>query len=977
MPSPVVVELVASVKGFEKDLASGAKALGKFVKDVVDELGKFSKKLMLGAGAVLGLGVALFALVKSGAAVGAELNDLSEATGLTVETLSRLRYIAGITGGDMGDVSFAVRTMTRALYASDEESAKVAETFGYLGLSVDHLRTLKPDQLFLEVARALAKVQDPSKRLALAQQVLGRGALQLVPMIMKVGREYEVLSGQARKYGQEWSAADAKRAEAFTMAWNKVKAVVGGIMDSFAKGFFGAGADGLQTFADKLAEWVPKAIEWGKKLGSIVKGLASIVFSTMEKIKKYTAGAFTTLLEWLVKLDQNGDLDRWARRIIIGFAGVIGVGKIMYNTLKLVISYVKVLLFQLADYTEYITARLDKYTTEAEKRIWGEVLRGDMEGLKKRKELLDKYGSQTIGVGKAFEKGRAEDKATIAVWERLQTLRASAEMDARYTAEQEAEIADIRTTNARRAEIDAERETRIQARMNELIQNRLRILTEGGANVDANIANLEKKLGEWTPEKALEGIGTAYSDMLDTAQKFDPAKAGPLGLEAMIEYFRNFKTGIEETTAEVQDMGDELEHVGGDQVKAFTTAFKQEYDQLSDHLKLMLDRRKEYIEKAKALEKERANDAMDWEQRVINFRINQGATEQEKLRLQWDNAMSLRRRAAQAQAKGDYETARKYFDMSRDLFMSIAENPETKSAGMLFPFRGVQDSMAQRAANEAAATQERKQQAFRKERDNYKSLAKRTEDGVVAIRQKIEGLFALVSRNVLTLKTNFPEVASELKELQAAFATAMGSAQQLGMALEKDNLSRGGLPGAGWTPKGAAALPAIRPSQPTGFIGPPSPSALALRQRRDQAAARARMSPEQAAANEAALAQSRAERAAAAEALRAQVATIRARQQAQLAAARQAVAAASGGKAAQIAAQNAAVAKRKQEEQPAQGPAGAAAPVMQNNKVDLAINIAAGLLDKTFCRNVLFPVIQQAIMDGLIKLRTTTGGASG
>lgn len=89
------------------------------------------------------------------------LNDAADATGISVERLSGLQdYIAGF-GGSIEDVTGLVLSMQRALSkAGDDESKGVGKALAAIGLEADKLRSQRPDESLLEIARALDKFED-------------------------------------------------------------------------------------------------------------------------------------------------------------------------------------------------------------------------------------------------------------------------------------------------------------------------------------------------------------------------------------------------------------------------------------------------------------------------------------------------------------------------------------------------------------------------------------------------------------------------------------------------------------------------------------------------------------------------------------------------------------------------------------------------------------------------------------------------
>jgi phage-related protein len=103
-----------------------------------------------------------------------------------------------------------------------------------LGLNIQQLQTLSPEQQFLQMAQAISKVQDPSRQAALAMELFGRSGTQLLPMLQQGEAGIEALIAEARRLGIVMSEEDAKAAAEFTDAMNRLSSVFKGIATQVA-----------------------------------------------------------------------------------------------------------------------------------------------------------------------------------------------------------------------------------------------------------------------------------------------------------------------------------------------------------------------------------------------------------------------------------------------------------------------------------------------------------------------------------------------------------------------------------------------------------------------------------------------------------------------------------------------------------------------------------------------------------------------
>lgn len=174
-------------------------AFSKGLTAAGNKLKSFGRGASIFGAAVAGVGATvtapLLAMVKEFSDFGSTLNDMSARTGLTVESLSELKFAAEQTGTSLEAVEKAVRFMAK--------------------------NGLDPKQ-FDAVAAKIAAIEDPSKRAAAAMKAWGRAGTSILPMAM----ELQALREEARKAGLVMSGDAAKRADALGDAFDKLRAIV-------------------------------------------------------------------------------------------------------------------------------------------------------------------------------------------------------------------------------------------------------------------------------------------------------------------------------------------------------------------------------------------------------------------------------------------------------------------------------------------------------------------------------------------------------------------------------------------------------------------------------------------------------------------------------------------------------------------------------------------------------------------------------
>ncbi len=159
--------------------------------------------------------------------MGDELDKMSKRTGFSVETLSELKFAARETGTDLSTLERGIKTMQRSITDAGRGLSTQVDALGDLGLSYDDLASKSPEEQFKLIADRIASIEDPTKRAALAQMLLGRAGTQLLPLFERGAAGIEEFQRKAREMGLTLSteaAADAaKLGDTLGQLWDIIK----------------------------------------------------------------------------------------------------------------------------------------------------------------------------------------------------------------------------------------------------------------------------------------------------------------------------------------------------------------------------------------------------------------------------------------------------------------------------------------------------------------------------------------------------------------------------------------------------------------------------------------------------------------------------------------------------------------------------------------------------------------------------------
>jgi len=273
-----------------------------------------------------GLGTAILApllgAAKAFSSMGDQVAKMAKRTGLSVEVLSELRFVASQTGTEFESLEMGFRRMQRSIYDAGRGLSTAKDALADLGLRFEDLDGLSPEEQFKLLGEAISRIEDPTKKAAIAMTLFGRTGTNLLPMFAKGAKGIEALQKEARRLGLTMSSEDAKAAEDFTDAldalWKVVKMGVfrvGAALAPVLKQL----AETITGVATKISAWVQAnreiivtvmkvaaAVLAGgialAALGTIISGLGSAlggliaVVTTVGTVFKLLAGVIAFLL---------------------------------------------------------------------------------------------------------------------------------------------------------------------------------------------------------------------------------------------------------------------------------------------------------------------------------------------------------------------------------------------------------------------------------------------------------------------------------------------------------------------------------------------------------------------------------------------------------------------------------------------------------------------------------------------------------
>ena len=264
------VELFADDSKLVRGLRQAEQKLKAF-GDSIRNLGL--KAIGLGSAILAPLGAA----AKTFADMGSRMWDMAKRTGVSVEALSALSYAAEQSGAGVEAFENGIRRMQRTLYDAGRGLSTATDSLAELGLTIQDLEGLSPEAQFRLLADRLDRIEDPSRKAALAMTIFGRSGTELLPMLEGGAAALDAYEKHARDLGLIMSTEDAAAADVFGDAladlWKVLK------MSAFAVG--AALAPTLKDLSERIVRVAKTVTEWVREnqgfIVSVLKVAAIVV----------------------------------------------------------------------------------------------------------------------------------------------------------------------------------------------------------------------------------------------------------------------------------------------------------------------------------------------------------------------------------------------------------------------------------------------------------------------------------------------------------------------------------------------------------------------------------------------------------------------------------------------------------------------------------------------------------------------------
>lgn len=340
--------VTTNINNIKKAGSSVTKSLGA----VTSKVGSLVKYLSFGT---LAGGVPSLMLIAKGAANAAnEFKDLSDQTGVSVQSLSEWSHAASMNGLANEEFIGSVKYLNKTLSSAAQGNQQALLVFKRAGVSIyDASGKIKTaDEIMLSASDTFAKMPEGIYKSSLAMAMFGNNGNKMVSLMQGGSGAIKDLAQEARELGITFNQADANAGADFNDSLSILKKSIQGVSFSIGKQLYPL----ITPLVKSISQWVKenrelissKVAEWIEKFKSQLPAIKKFIIETYTSIKNFaitvdnvvqSLGGWNTVLKVVmgafvaIKAIQIGS---W----VLNVAKVVGVfGKSLISIIPIIIKF--------------------------------------------------------------------------------------------------------------------------------------------------------------------------------------------------------------------------------------------------------------------------------------------------------------------------------------------------------------------------------------------------------------------------------------------------------------------------------------------------------------------------------------------------------------------------------------------------------------------------------------------------------------
>lgn len=261
-----VKELGEETKQTGTEMEKTEKQSGRLGESLKNGLAAGAKAAAAGIAAMTAAAAATAAAIINAAGAAAEYGDnidkMSQKLGMSTDAYQEWDFIMQHSGSDIDKMSTSMKKLADAVQEPTKESTAAFEK---LGISIEKASKMSQEDLFATTIEALQKLESGTERTALANDLLGKSAMDLGALLNMSAEETEAMRKEVHDLGGVMSKDAVATAAAYQDSLQNMKTAIGGVTREIGGSFMPSMIQMMNSIA-QIASGNMDAIE-GLELG--------------------------------------------------------------------------------------------------------------------------------------------------------------------------------------------------------------------------------------------------------------------------------------------------------------------------------------------------------------------------------------------------------------------------------------------------------------------------------------------------------------------------------------------------------------------------------------------------------------------------------------------------------------------------------------------------------------------------------------
>ncbi len=311
----------ASIKAVKKQ----SKNLGSWVKK---NSGQFKAMGLAATAAGVAVLMVFKKMVKQYVETGDMIHKMALRTGFAAETLSELAFAAEISGADITMLEKGTKKMAKTISDASDGLETYLRVFRKLGLEVDDLLKMKPEEQFFTIGAAIAEMENVTLKTAAAIDVFGKSGTMLLPFFKEGAEGIAKLRKEAHLVGEIFDKEMAAKAAKLNDAQRALTGSVRGLSFAILTDLIPVLTTVTKSFTDWFVGTRENAATWAMAIISFFEVIAKGAMTLMAGLQLLQSATF----EMASLVTQN--IRGYIEQLIIGFGALAKVGVPVKGILK-------------------------------------------------------------------------------------------------------------------------------------------------------------------------------------------------------------------------------------------------------------------------------------------------------------------------------------------------------------------------------------------------------------------------------------------------------------------------------------------------------------------------------------------------------------------------------------------------------------------------------------------------------------------